>query len=236
MVLPVPMIFPNYQPQKNQLWVQISCAFHWFWPWKRLLDCWAWTWWQQSLRHLLEEQPWYFPPLLNNLIPISFLFFHYVILNSPICTIPIFLLFHLLLSFYYFFPPLPICTMPIFSPSVLSQNNFLFYFFTCLLLYSLTFLLLSFYSLFYSISFLYIVDLVECKDGPYNMYFPLLLLLSFSGLSAFLFKFITFFWRLLASFILASTMSFSSSLSLSVNNLWYNRPHNFIIYGFCHLL
>ena len=48
------------------------------------------------------------------------------------CTIPIFLLFHLL-SFYYFFPPLPSCTMPIstlsfsyLSPNLHNTNTFTF--------------------------------------------------------------------------------------------------------------
>ena len=137
---------PLLTTKKKWLQVQISHAFQRFWPWK---------------------QPWYFPPFQIALSP-SFLFFHYLIPNSHICTIPVFLLFHLLLSLYYFFPPLPICTMSILtlsfsclSPNLHNTNTFTFLsfskYFSPLFIYSSSslFSYISSLILFNSISFLF---------------------------------------------------------------------------------
>ena len=107
---------------------------------------------------------------------------------------------------YQLFPSLTfllICTIPIPSPSFLSQNIFLFNFFTHLLLF-----LLHFFS--YLTMHIY-------------FYLPLPLLPSFSGLLDSLFKLVTFFCRWQLLFFLLPHFFFT------VNNLQYDRPHNFII-------
>ena len=113
----------------------------------------------------------------------------YLIPNSPFAQYQYFfssISYPFITSFrlcqYQLFPSLTfllICTIPIPSSSFLSQNIFPFNFFTHLLLfYSISFLFLSLYS------FLFVIDLGECKDGPYN-----------ACLSLFTFSFTTFlFW------------------------------------------